>query len=488
MEVLRNLGRKKGIDVMNARFQKGKAKTGATIEVCRNLINEGQLQHALVLLTQRLKESPEDKQWLKLTSDCYWEMRRTEQSMMILQWLLEQDPHDVTLLSRRGSRLLSLGEKSAAKQAFEAALQVKPDEVALICALHVVDPLSPESPQVNRLKRAAKARKTPEKDRESALNTLGSIASREGDFAQAMEFFQASKDCIAMGYDSAALEALVESQVETFKASSLQVPASNRQKSRPLFITGVPRSGTTLLETMLASHSAVATVGESTALQVAKAHIRDECGGSEANWSWCENLSELNREKARTLYLKGISNFLTELKPWIIDKMPRNIFELGFAAQAMPEARFVYMKRHPLDVGLSLLSNNFAGNTNEFTKSQERIAHYILQSEKSADDMKSKLGCSFRMQSYREIVDNSEMQLREILAFLELPLEESVFNPEASPIMVKTASVAQVRQGVNRKGLGRWHDYEDFLQPLIHALGGWDWIHAWEEQDRALWT
>ena len=101
--------------------------------------------------------------------------------------------------------------------------------------------------------------------------------------------------------------------------------------------------------------------------------------------------------------------------------------------------------------------------------------------------MQAKLGRNFRVQSYRALIDAPESQMKEILDFIGLPWEEAVLRPESSPVAIRTASVAQVREGVNRNGIDRWQNYEAYLQPLIHALGGWEWIHNWEERDRALW-
>lgn len=460
----------------------------STLEMCRVLMNNGQHKNALTLLTLLVDHLPENRDLLTLVSDCYWEMRRSNQSLNVLQLLLEQNPHDVALLARLGSRMLSLGKKEAAVQAFEAALELQPDNINLICAMDLVSPLDPSDPRAKRLKRAVRLRNTPSEDRESAFNTLGRMAERSGDFPAAFKYFQSSKNSRPGRYDSAKLEASVDTQLEVFTRDNLQALSFPPQKIRALFVTGTPRSGTTLVESMLSTHPDVGSVGESSSLQRAKETVKAECGCDEPDWKWCENLSQHHRDTGRALYLKGICQSFDEPKPWIIDKMPGNIFDLGFAAQAMPEACFIYMKRHPLDIAVSLMTNNLVGSATCFSKKQRWIAHYILQSERSAEDFQKKLGDRFRMQSYRALVEDTPSQMKEILAFMGLPWTDDVLHPENSPLTIRTASVLQVREGVNLKGLERWKNYEAQLQPLIKALGGWDWIHEWERRDLRLWV
>lgn len=468
---------------MNQVHQPAYSPVEPDTSACRALMARGCFQDALLFLTQILKTNATDTDVMLLASDCYWDMGRSDRSLQILETLLQENLQDIRLLARLGSRMLSMGEKEAAVQAFEAALSIQPDNINLICALDLAIPTDPSGPRASRLRKAVKNHETDPSDQEAANNTLGRMAERVGRYGDAIAYFQRSKDCIAVPYDTAKFENLVKSQTQTNSMKSMP-PASGTRTSNPMFIMGVPRSGTTLLDAILSRHSDVTSIGESVALEVTRKGAQANVLASGNNWDWCQDLSAQQREQSGDLYQRIASQSLVgERPPWIIDKMPYNIFDAGFAAQILPGARFVYMRRHPLDIGVSLLANNFPSKLSAFTKKQEWIAHYILLSERSAEDFAQKLGARFHMQSYRALVQDPEYQIKGVLDTLGLAWESSVLAPNRSDLAMKTASVMQVREDINQKGLERWRNYEAYIQPMIDALGGWGWIRDWEEKD-----
>jgi len=157
---------------------------------------------------------------------------------------------------------------------------------------------------------------------------------------------------------------------------------------------------------------------------------------------------------------------------------------MGFARMILPDAKFIFMMRHPLDVGLSLFSKDFAEGQ-AFTKRLEWIGHQIRTVYASLDDYLPKLGSRLRLQSFRALVEQPEQQLRGILGHLDLDWDPACLSPEDYTGTVNTASLVQIREGINTKGLGKWRRYETELAPLVAALGGWEWIKEWEQRDAA---
>ena len=169
----------------------------------------------------------------------------------------------------------------------------------------------------------------------------------------------------------------------------------------------------------------------------------------------------------------------------VVDKMPMDCLDLGLARLILPEARFVFMARHPLDVGLSNFVTAF-DRGNGFSTRLDWIAHITRLVYASLDDYGPKLGAALRVQSYRALVETPEAQIRALLDHVQLPFEAACLTPEAAGGAVKTASVLQVREKINRAGLGKWHFYEEQLAPLVEALGGPEWIDTWETLDQTL--
>ena len=326
---------------------------------------------------------------------------------------------------------------------------------------------------------------------------MGKLASAADKPTIAFRYYQAAKDATPGSYDSSATSASVAAQYQSFAPERLpQIATTGNTKtgttSRPLFIVGLPRSGTTLLETMLRAYPDVASIGESPALiqtrQAIQNHLRQHDPAA-PDWAWCDQTSPELAQAEREAYLAKLSQPGTApgTVPCrvTIDKLPQNLFEMGFARMILPEARFVFMMRHPLDVGLSLFCTNF--HTGHFySKKLAWIGHYIRASYESLDDYIPKLGSRLRLQSYRQLVEDPEPQMKALLKHVGLEWDPNCLAPQNSKGLVKTASLLQVRKGLNISGLGKWKQFETQLEPLIESLGGWDWIKVWEARDAAL--
>ena len=181
---------------------------------------------------------------------------------------------------------------------------------------------------------------------------------------------------------------------------------------------------------------------------------------------------------------EGAQQFAQDLPPVIIDKTPLNIFELGFAARVLPSARFVFLSRHPLDVGLSAFATHFFA-AHPYSNSLASIGDMTRAVYRSADNYERRLGPAFRRQSYAALVSSPETQIRSLLDHLDLAWDPACLSPQDRVGMVRTASVTQVRAPITRSAIGKWTRYEKELQPLVKALGGPDWIDDWEGADQA---
>ena len=234
-------------------------------------------------------------------------------------------------------------------------------------------------------------------------------------------------------------------------------------------------------------HGDVHSIGESKALSKtlveARRYVASKFGESGA-WAWVDHLKDEHIAAFRLRFLEHVGHHNVRTDKVIVDKMPLDCLDIGFANWILPEARFVFMHRHPLDVGLSNFCTNFF-ETNAFAKRLDWIGQMTRAVYTSAEDYEQKLGHVFRRQSYKALVSDPNTQIRALLAHLDLPWQDACLSPEQSDLAARTASMYQVREAINLKGLNKWQSYEAQLAPLIDALGGRDWIEQWDALDQA---
>ncbi len=455
------------------------AKTVAPTPATAALV-AGEFKTALGILMPMIQQAAPDPDLLGEAALCYYRLGDAKTGIRLMQVALDLKPDSAPAWGRLGAISLGHGDSETAQAAFERLLDLRPNSVAALAALNRISPFVGTSGRAQHLKRLAKSRKVPVHERAMALNALGWIAHHDGKPRIAFRHFKESKALATEAYDPK----LVETRLMAQKHQSPPDPVSAVLPVRHVFICGMPRSGTTLVDTILSRHPDVASVGESPVLQQL---LRRACAGSATGnpWDWQTGMTP---EKARALgaaYDLAAGQRLPQMPRVILDKLPFNCFDLGFAQTLLPDARFIVMSRHPLDVGLSNFCTNFH-DAHPFSNRLEWIGHMTNTLAASIEDHRGRLGPALRVQSYRRLVETPETQIRALLEHIGLPWHVSCLTPEAGGHSPATASILQVREPINRKGLGKWKVYADQLAPLLAALGGEDAIKRWNATDAAL--
>jgi tetratricopeptide (TPR) repeat protein len=247
----------------------------------------------------------------------------------------------------------------------------------------------------------------------------------------------------------------------------------------PIFIVGMPRAGSTLLEQMLASHSQIEGTIE---LPDIPALAREVAGMDQfVDERYLERLARFGPEDIRALgeaYLKRTRPHRRLDRPFFIDKMPNNWLFAGFIRLILPQARIIDMRRHPLDCGLSNFRELFArGQT--YSYDLAHIGHYYADYVRLMRHFDAAQPGVVHRVIYERLVDDPETQLRAVFDYLEVPFERSVLRFYDTKRGVRTASAAQVRQPLNRKGMGQWRRYDSWLGPLRDGLG--ETLTTWDD-------
>lgn len=441
-------------------------------------IAKAEYQTALGLVLPLLAQYPDEPSLLDHAATCYWRLGDSDRAIQLLQVLTNGWPQQDGYWNKLGAMAVSVGDSKLAEIAFLRALRLRPKTVNALAALNRITPFKRNSRRTDILRQQAKSKKTSPKDRATAYNALGQIEEKAGNYAIAFTMFSKSKGVLPGHYQPLAYERHIAAQKQLFQPKK---PIGDPPVgARYVFVVGLPRSGTTLVESILTRHPDVGTIGEHGALPLTLRRARAMTKGA-GTWDWFADLTPDD--------LTGLRAYFQSLMPdvdgaVVVNKLPQNCLEMGFANLLFPEARFVFMSRHPLDTGLSNLFTNFH-DAHVFSQKTSWIGHFTRIVYDSLDDYADKLGPALKVQSYRALVKTPEPQIRALLQHVGLEWTDACLSPEQGQRIERTASLTQVRKGINIDGLGKWQRYEPQLAPMIDALGGGDWIDQWDTFDQS---
>ena len=243
------------------------------------------------------------------------------------------------------------------------------------------------------------------------------------------------------------------------------LPRALHSTRRPVFIVGMPRSGTSLLEQILASHPQVYGGGELAHMP----RISRAAANNPAGWLAVPDaldalsLNTINDLSAQ--YLASLSS-INDTATYVIDKLPYNFLYLDLIALLFPECHVIHCVRDPLDTCVSCYLTNFADG-NEFARNLTHLAAFHRQYERLMRHWKRTLRIPILDVQYEQIVEDAEGQTRRLLEFLGLPWDERCLKFHATRRVVGTASREQVRRPLYKSSIGRWRNYEKHLGPLL---------------------
>lgn len=237
----------------------------------------------------------------------------------------------------------------------------------------------------------------------------------------------------------------------------------------PIFIVGLPRSGSTLLEQILASHSQVQGTMELTNISNKVVHIDRGEGRRDA---YPEHILEMSREDFEDLgekFIEETRDYYEKGASYFIDKLPNNFTYVGLIKLMIPQAVIIDARRHPVDCCFGNFKQHFAEHQ-EFTYSFENIAAYYDIYLEMMSHWNEVLPGQIHLMQHEDIVSDSDTQIRKLLDDCGLKFEEQCLKFYETDRVVFTASSEQVREPINSKGVGKWKNYESQLEPLIDLL------------------
>jgi tetratricopeptide (TPR) repeat protein len=380
---------------------------------------------------------PRDPRYLHNLAASSVALGRIDEAEALFTRVIELDPADFGAYQSR-SALRTWGAKDNHLTELLAVLQGLPDSHAgQIPLCHAIAKEYEDLGEFNRsfeyLERGARRRRA-------------ALSYRVGDDIAVMER-------IAHAHDAALLQRLP------------RAAPSSGDEVRPVFVLGLPRSGTTLVDRILSSHNRVSSLGEINDLALALVRLAAGPGGKLA---MVDRSAMIDFAALGKVYLEGATGY-GEPGPWLIDKMPLNFLYIGLIHLAVPGARVIHVRRHPLASCHAIFKTLFRMGY-PYSYSLEDIGHYYVAYHRLMAHWRATIPDSFLDLDYEQLVDDQEAGTRRLLEYCGLEWQHACleFHRNASP--AATASAVQVRRPIYRSSLERWRRYERQLAPLAHFL------------------
>lgn len=368
------------------------------------------------------------------------------------------------------------GNLTAAEQRCKAAIASDPGHIDALALLAEVCDGKIGDREFSNLKALSANPNVRADARATAAYAVGDVSHRRGLRAEAFTAWtEANRHKTALlaasasgPYDPQAQEKFANLIMRVFANDPIDgaFAAPVNDEPTPIFIVGMPRSGTTLLENAISAHPMISGGGELPALPFILDQVMDAFAAAGGPG---RTLDESTRSGAREVYFRQIKEFKLDALPFLTDKQPTNFLAVGLIRVLFPAARIIHIRRKPLDTGFSIFRRNFSKRW-PFAFEQGSIAHYYGLYARIMRHWRNKYPNAVAFVQYENLVDDFEGELRRLLDWCGLPWDDNCVDYQNSDRAVITFSAVQVRKGASRSNSGSAEPYLEFLRPMADAL------------------
>ncbi|MFK7733565.1 MAG: sulfotransferase [Pseudomonadales bacterium] len=448
----------------------------AAIQYINILVRRQRFHKAYEKARQLFKDFPDarNKTRVAYASACFG-IGLNAEALEQYQQMLKRTPDNHLLHISHGHVLSAVGDSDKATESFKRSADIKPDHGDAYWSLANTKAYRFDEQQIEQMLAAETNSNTALLDRIQLNFALGKAFEDQQDYDAAFGHY-ARGNALKLPtthHSAAQLKTRVDSQIEVCTRDLFDARQGLGDASEdPIFILGLPRAGSTLLEQILASHSMVdGTMELHNILDLAK-RLR----GREEKSALEPRYPKILNELEDSYFARFGHQFIEDTQsyrgkaPYFIDKMPNNFFHIGLIKLILPNAKIIDARRHPMACCFSGYKQLF-GEGQEFTYGLTEIGNYYREYMRLMDHWDQVLPGFVLRVEHEEVVADLEKQVRRILNFCGLPFEAACLEFHKTERSIRTPSAEQVRQPIYTTGLEQWRNFEAYLEPLINALG-----------------
>lgn len=444
----------------------------AHMGLCRVQQEQNQLPAAEKSILRALELAPEKPEAHALLGALYTEMGYPDRAEQAFKEALTLDNEQPRAINGMGTLKMQMGDLEEAEACFHKALALKPDDLVARISLTQARKTKVDDENLKQLE--AEIPKFDDMPNSRAMSLHFALGKCYDDLKEpAKAFPHFLKGCeikrSKIDYDAEAQDRHVQDIINFFSAEKLQQLSGNGDPSDlPVFILGMPRSGTTLTEQIISSHPLIHGAGELPDLLELANHP-----GEQSTTGYPQSLEGLSHNDITALgskYITGLRERSADASR-ITDKMPANFFCVGLIHLMLPNAKIVHIRRNPVDTCLSGFSRLFNhGQMHSYDLTE--IGRYYRNYDRLMKHWHQVLPTgSFKEIQYEDLVADKENQSRALIDFCGLEWDDACLDFHKNKRSIRTASVTQVRRPIYNSSVARWKQYEEHLGPLLATLG-----------------
>jgi tetratricopeptide (TPR) repeat protein len=438
------------------------------------LYRQGKPAETVQQLDLLLKSSPGDPNYRNLKAAALGQLGEYEQSIALYAGVLKEYPEHANIWMSYGHALKTAGRQADGIAAYRRAIALRPSFGEAYWSLANLKTFRFTDDDVAAMRRQLESADIGEDDRLHFEFALGKAMEDREAYAESFRHYAAGNRLRRgqIDYDAAEMSAEMRRSEPFFTADFLATKAgSGCQAADPIFVVGLPRSGSTLVEQILSSHSQV----EGTMELPEISSMARVLGGRRKKTDVSQYPDILGTfDDARLLamgeeYLARTRAHRKTDRPYFIDKMPHNFLHIGMIRLMLPNAKIVDVRRSPMSSCLSVFKQNFARGQS-FSYDLGDIGRYYRDYIRLMAHFDAVMPGWIHRVNYEALVDDTETEIRRLLEHCGLPFEDSCLRFHENDRAVRTASSEQVRKPIFRDGIDHWRHYEPWLAPLKSIL------------------
>ena len=477
MRLLAEIGVKLGIlddaeFLLDSATQFAPEHVPAHIDLVQVLRKRQKFEAALAQAKRLFDRQPQNPQFKSIYAIELMQTGKIEAALTLLDEVLAQVPGDAATLTTKGHALKTKGESLAAIDAYRSAYEHNPDHGEAFYSLANLKTYRFTDEELQLMGQQENNRNLSPSGRVYLNFALGKAHEDAADYERAFGYYAEGnrQKKIQSRYDAEKMRVEFQDTQRVCTASLLaEENQGGNASSAPIFVLGLPRAGSTLIEQILSSHSMVDGTSELPNILSLSQSLRRKSRGSGGYPAVLADLTMEERTRFGDQYIADTQIHRGDAA-FFVDKMPNNFRHIGLIKLILPNAKIIDARRHPLSCCFSGFKQLFAEGQ-EFSYDLGDIGHYYRDYVELMDHWDRVMpGFILRVQ-HEDVVDDLRGQVARLLAFCGLPFEEACVAFHKTERSVKTPSSEQVRQPIFRSSLDTWENYEPWLSPLKQALG-----------------